>query len=142
MSAFTRRILFAVLLLLPAGCSGLQNCFSSAAASGLVAVNWSQTCSASYDELADTHHVRISFEDLGVISGQVATEVRLTVKSGAVQLFMLDANNMPVIVTASAGQPATYSGTAQITPGPSARFDLTPLGGTARNISYEVRFSG
>jgi hypothetical protein len=143
MSAFTRRIVVLVIvLLLQAGCSGLKSCSSSAVSSGLVAVNWSQTCSATYDELTESQEVRISFEDLGAITGQVTAEIKLSVESGTVQLSMLDGSSFPVMVTASAGKPGEYSGTASVSSGPSARFDLTPLGGTARNVKYEVRFSG
>lgn len=142
MTSFIWRVLLAVVLLVQVGCSGLKNCSSSAIASGIIPMGWSQTCSATYDELMEWQEVRISFDDLGVISGQVAAEVRLTVESGSASLTMLDSNNMPVVVTASAGQPGTYTGSATVSVGPSVRFSLTPLDGTARKVFYEVRFSG
>jgi hypothetical protein len=142
MSALARRVLLVVVLLLGAGCSGLKNCSSSAVSSGLIAVGWSQTCHATYDELTEWQEVRINFDDLGLMPGSVAAQIKLSVESGTVQLSMQDGSNMPLIVTASAGKPGEYSGTANVSPGPSVRFVLTPMDGTALGVKYEVRFSG
>lgn len=137
-----RCILLVFALLLAAGCSGVKNCSSSALLSGLISVGWSQTCRATYDELTEWEEVRILFDDISILTDGVAAEVTLSVESGTVQLSLRDENNLPVLVTASAAQPATYSGTAYVSPGPAVRFVLTPMDGTARGVKYEVKFSG
>jgi len=143
---FRSRILSLLLIvcsLLLASCDGLKSCSSTALVGGFVAVNWTYSCNATYSEIAESQEVSFNFDEVNeTLFGGVDTALTISVESGSVQVTFLDENNFLVVLNVEGGESVNWSGRARVFSGPRVNMDITPIGGKAGNVRYEVTFSG
>lgn len=96
-------------------------------------------CTRTLDQLEDqeTQHIAVQTSDVMPFA---TVDFTVTVEQGAVDVTFVDSRGNTQTTQATPGHPATGSLPVQLDPLNQIKFDLTPVGGPAQGLAYQLNF--